>query len=64
MVRVAYDRNEENDNGWDDVKTIIDAAIAEGIYVIIDWHFTPPTISRLQQLIFHRQAKYIKIRPM
>ena len=38
VVRAAYDRNEGNNNGWNEVKTVIDAAIAEGIYVIIDWH--------------------------
>lgn len=38
VVRAAYDRNNGNDNGWNEVKTVIDAAIAKGIYVILDWH--------------------------
>ena len=38
VVRAAYDRNNGNDNGWSQVKTVIDAAIAKGIYVILDWH--------------------------
>jgi endoglucanase len=38
VVRIAYDRNNGNDNGWDGVKTVLDAAIAKGIYAIIDWH--------------------------
>lgn len=38
VVRAAYDRNEGNNNGWDGVQTVINAAIKKGIYVIIDWH--------------------------
>ena len=38
VLRAAYDRNNGNDNGWNEVKTVIDAAIAKGIYVILDWH--------------------------
>jgi endoglucanase len=38
VLRAAYDRNNGNDNGWDGVKTVIDASIAKGIYVILDWH--------------------------
>jgi aryl-phospho-beta-D-glucosidase BglC (GH1 family) len=38
VLRAAYDRNEGNNNGWNEVKTVIDACIDEGIYVIIDWH--------------------------
>ncbi|MBN1307543.1 MAG: glycoside hydrolase family 5 protein [Chitinispirillaceae bacterium] len=34
VVRAAYDRS----SGWSGVKAVIDAAIAKGIYVIIDWH--------------------------
>ncbi len=38
VVRAAYDRNEEHDNGWEEVKAVIDAAIDEGVYIILDWH--------------------------
>lgn len=38
VIRVAYDRNNGNDNNWAGCKVAIDAAIAKGIYVIIDWH--------------------------
>jgi hypothetical protein len=38
VLRAAYDRDKGHDNGWDLCQTVIDAAIAAGIYVIIDWH--------------------------
>jgi hypothetical protein len=38
VIRVAYDRDKGHNNGWDLCQTVIDAAIAVGIYVIIDWH--------------------------
>ncbi|MBN1758300.1 MAG: glycoside hydrolase family 5 protein [Chitinispirillaceae bacterium] len=38
VVRAAYDRNDGNNNGWNEVQTVIDAAIEKGLYVIIDWH--------------------------
>jgi|GEM_PF-1664488 len=34
VVRVAYDRS----SGWSGCQAVIDAAIAKGIYVILDWH--------------------------
>ena len=38
VVRLAYDRDHGNNNGWDGVQTVLNAAIKKGIYVIIDWH--------------------------
>jgi endoglucanase len=38
VVRLAYDRNNGNDDGWGRVQTVLDAAINKGIYVILDWH--------------------------
>ena len=38
VLRAAYDRDQGHNNGWNEVKTVINACIDEGIYVIIDWH--------------------------
>ncbi len=38
VLRVAYDRDKGNDNGWAGCQTVINQAIKRGIYVIIDWH--------------------------
>jgi aryl-phospho-beta-D-glucosidase BglC (GH1 family) len=38
VLRVAYDRNEGGDRGWDGCKIVIDQAIKRGVYVILDWH--------------------------
>lgn len=38
VVRLAYDRNNGNDDGWGRVETVLWAAIEKGIYVILDWH--------------------------
>jgi endoglucanase len=38
VLRIAYDRNNGANNGEDGVNTVLSAAIAKGIYAIIDWH--------------------------
>ncbi|NLW30042.1 MAG: cellulase family glycosylhydrolase [Fibrobacter sp.] len=38
VLRVAYSTDGGSPQGWNYCQTVIDAAIAKGIYVIIDWH--------------------------
>ncbi len=64
VVRVAYDRNNGNDKGWDGVKAVIDAAIAKGIYVVIDWHsHTAEQQSSAAISFFSQQAALYKNTP-
>ena len=64
VVRAAYDRDSGRDNGWNEVKTVIDAAIAEGIYVIIDWHsHTAHNQQSAAVSFFSEQAKLYKNTP-
>jgi len=64
VLRVAYDRNEGNNNGWNEVKTVIDACIEEGIYVIIDWHsHTAHNQQSAAVEFFSQQARLYKNTP-
>lgn len=60
VVRAAYDRNEGNNSGWSGVQAVIDAAIAKGIYVIIDWHSHTAEAQESQAIQFFKEqaAKY------
>ncbi|NLG17080.1 MAG: cellulase family glycosylhydrolase [Fibrobacter sp.] len=60
MVRVAYAPGQ----GWDGVKAVIDAAIAKGIYVIIDWHSHTAQNEEQQSITFFKeQARTYKNTP-
>ncbi len=38
VVRAAYAADKDNRAGWDHADRVVDEAIKQGIYVIIDWH--------------------------
>jgi endoglucanase len=38
VFRLAYDRDNGSNNGWDGCQRLINHAIKRGVYVIIDWH--------------------------
>jgi endoglucanase len=64
VLRVAYACDGGNCQGWSQVKTVIDAALAKGIYVIIDWH-AHDAHSHSNQAIqfFTEQANLYKDKP-
>lgn len=52
----GYDRNPERETAK--AEAIIDAAIAEGIYVVLDWHAHEPDPENCIRLFTHIAAKY------
>jgi endoglucanase len=64
VLRAAYDRDKGHDNGWSQCQTVIDAAIAAGIYVIIDWHaYDAHNYQSAAVSFFTEQAKKYKSTP-
>lgn len=64
VVRVAYACDGGSCQGWNQVKTVIDAAIAKGIYVIIDWHAHDAHVHANQAIqFFTEQANTYKNTP-
>ncbi len=64
VLRVAYACDGGSCQGWNYVKTVIDEALAKGIYVIIDWH-AHDAHSHADQAIqfFTEQANLYKDKP-